>query len=137
MIGKALLTGLDVLKKYKLSNPNVPENCGLCNISLILALFVEFVHTWDSIGGDHYRETAWVPKLGKLANDHNIEIKGPYSFQKRTEELFEPGVETNKFRPSNVFAYSVYEDIKYADHYSVKVWKEEVCLPNKHIQCIL
>ncbi|QKX54254.1 uncharacterized protein TRUGW13939_01339 [Talaromyces rugulosus] len=98
MVGKALLTGLYLLKNHKLSNPYLPENGGPKNISLVLALFVDFIQSWDDIGGDHYGETAWVSKLEKLAKDNGIVIKGPYKFQERTEDY---------------------------DDYSVKGWKEE------------
>lgn len=136
MVGKALLTGLYLLKNHKKSNPYLPENGGPKNISVILALFVEFVQSWDDLGGDHYEETAWVPRLGKLAEDNGIEIKGTYNFKQRTQDLFEPEEKTKKVRFEGggncgkliiVDADSVDDDIKYSDDYSVKGWKEEVC----------
>lgn len=138
MVGKALLTGLYLLKNHKKSNLYLPENGGPKNISLILALFVEFVQSWDDIGDDNYEETAWVPRLGKLAKDNGIEIKGTYKFQERSEDLFEPTEKTKKVRFKNGLNYgipiivdadSVDDDIKYSDDYSVKGWKEEVCPP--------
>ncbi|CRG91972.1 Pc13g06040 [Talaromyces islandicus] len=133
MVGKALLTGLAVLKRHQLSNPNLPENCGLQNISLILALFVEFANSWDSIGDDQDEEIAWVPKLAELAKHNNVEIKGPYNFQERNEHLFEPMDKIKKIRLSDgdfgvstiVNADEVDDDIKYSDDYSVKGWKVE------------
>jgi hypothetical protein len=123
MVGRALLTGLYMLKNHKLSNPYLPENGGPKNISLVLALFVDFAQSWHDIGGDHYGETAWVSKLGKLAKDNGIDIKGPYKFQERTEDLFEPVEQKEAVHNAD----SVDDDIEYSDDYSVKGWKEEVC----------
>ena len=75
LVGKALLTGIDILKTNQLFKPyNPKENSGIRNISTVLALFVRFANTWITIGGDHYGETKWVSKVGKVAKDSGIQL---------------------------------------------------------------
>lgn len=99
LVGRALLTGLEILKNHQLLKPYQPENGELRNISVVLAMFVEFAKSWTELGGDFRGETKWVPKLGKIAKDNNIEIKGPYKFHERNQKLLQP--ESEKRTASN------------------------------------
>jgi hypothetical protein len=146
-VGKALLTGLHILKDHQLLKPYHPENGGLRNISTVLALFVQFVGKWVYIGGDHYGETKWVATLAELAKQNNIDIKGPYGFPRgeRTQNLLEPDPAKEKKqkvrlsegtwgRPYLIDASVEDEwDIKDDGDYSVKGWKRAVCLAQKPI----
>jgi len=148
LIGRALLTGLEILRNHKLLKPYQPEKGELRNISVVLAMFVEFVRRWIDLGGDLSGETKWVTKLGKVAKDNCIEIKGTYKFHERNQKLLQP--ESEKCTASNgdlgkkkkkihfshgtwgavtlVDADSDYEnDINNDEDYSVKRWKELVC----------
>ncbi|KAF3404337.1 hypothetical protein DPV78_002234 [Talaromyces pinophilus] len=141
LVGKALLTGIDILKTNKLFKPYKPEgDSGIRNIPTVLALFVQFAKTWISIGGDHYGETKWVSKVGKVARENGIEIKGPYKFHEVAEKMLKP-VDENKPRqkkkvvrfdngtwgiPKVVELYSDEDDMAIRDNgdYSIKGWKE-------------
>src|SRR5436190_13326970 len=69
LVGRALLTGLEILKNHQILKPYQPENGELRNISVVLAMFVEFARSWTDIGGDHYGETKWVSKVGQIAKE--------------------------------------------------------------------
>lgn len=147
LVGKALLTGIEILKTNKLFKPYNPEGgSGIRNIPTVLALFVKFARTWVSIGGDHYGETKWVSKVGKVARENNIDINGPYKFHEIAEKMLKPE-EENKPRqkkkvvrfdngtwgiPKVVELYSDEDDMAIRDNgdYSIKGWKEAVC-PNQ------
>ncbi|OKL58247.1 hypothetical protein UA08_06774 [Talaromyces atroroseus] len=143
LVGKALLTGLHILKNHQLLNPYQPENGGLRNISIVLAMFVQFARSWTNIAGDHFGETKWVPKLGELAKENSIEIKGSYKFHERHQELLEPEEDSSprnelKKRKKKIhFSEGTWgivslvdadsdddDDIKDNGDYSVKGWKD-------------
>ncbi|KAH8693005.1 hypothetical protein BGW36DRAFT_302377 [Talaromyces proteolyticus] len=152
LVGKALLTSLQVLKDHRLLNSYQPENGGLRNISIVLAMFVEFARSWTDMSGDHYGETKWVSKVGKLAMENSIDIKGPYKFHERNQQILEPEPEKDstsdgqpkkkkkKIHFSNgtwglvsfVDADSDDDDIKDNGDYSVRGWKESFKTYAKH-----
>lgn len=148
LIGKALLTGVTILKTNQLFTPYRPEagGSGIRNISTVLALFVQFARTWTSIGGDHYGETKWVSKVGKVAKENGIDIKGPYNFHQIAEAMLkpEPPREEGKPKPKKqvirfsdgtfgipyVVEIDSDEDemaIRDSGDYSVAGWKAAVC----------
>lgn len=145
LVGKALLTGIDILKTNKLFEPyNSEGGSGIRNIPTVLALFVRFANTWVSIGGDHYGETKWVTKVGKVAKANGIDIKGPYKFHEIAEKMFKFD-EENKPRQKKklvrfdhgtwgtlkvVELYSDEDELAIRDNgdYSIKGWKEAVSL---------
>jgi hypothetical protein len=158
LVGRALLTGLEILKNHQLLKPYQPEHGELRNISVVLAMFVEFAKTWTELGRDFCGETKWVPKLGKIAKDNNIEIKGPYKFHERNQKLLQPESKkrtaaSDKPREKKKkihFSHGTWglvtlvdadsdsddEGVKDDRGYSVKEWKESVCSPrvfNKNI----
>jgi hypothetical protein len=158
LVGKALLTGLQILKDHQLLKPYQPENGGLRNISMVLALFVEFAGSWISMGGDIYGATKWVPKVGKIAKENGIEIKGPYKFHERNQKILEPEPEKDTTSddkpkekkkkihwsngtwgiPTLVDADSDDEEgIEDDGDYSVKGWKKSVRPARKSVQCLL
>ena len=158
LVGRALLTGLEVLKNHQLLKPYQPENGELRNISVVLAMFVEFAKLWTELGGDIRGETKWVPKLGKIAKDNNIEIKGPYKFHERNQKLLQPESENHtasndkpKEKKKKIhFSHGTWglvtlvdadsddddEGIKDDGDYSVKGWKKSVCLLRVLIQTL-
>jgi hypothetical protein len=143
------LTGIDILKTNQLFKPYDPEgDSGVRNIPTVLALFVRFARTWTSIGGDHYGETKWVSKVGKVAKENGIDIKGPYKFHEIAEKMLKPEAQHEEGKPrqkKKVVRFSegtwgipkvveIYSDedemaIRDSGDYSIKGWKAAVC-PN-------
>jgi hypothetical protein len=87
LIGRALLTGLHILGDHQLLTSYKPANGVIKNISLVLALFVEFARSWTDIGEDQNGETKWVSKAAQITEEHGIEIKGPYNFSECNKEI--------------------------------------------------
>ncbi|PVH91953.1 hypothetical protein DM02DRAFT_677788 [Periconia macrospinosa] len=145
LVGRALLTGLQILGDHRLLKPYQHSTGGLRNISIVLAMFVEFARSWINIGGDHHGETKWVPKVGRIAKENNIEIKGPYKFHERNQKILEPEPEqetTSDGKPKEKkkkvhYSHGTWgfltlvdadpdddDDIKDDGDYSVKGWKK-------------
>jgi hypothetical protein len=112
-------------------------------------MFIEFARTWTDIGDDQWGETKWVPKVGKIARENNIEIKGPYKFHELNQKILEPEPEKDtasddkpKEKKKKIhFSHGTWglvtlvdadsddddEGIKDDGDYSVKGWKKLVC----------
>jgi hypothetical protein len=158
LLGKALLTGVHILKTNQLFKPYHSETSGAVrNIPIVLALFVRFARTWTSIGGDHYGETKWVSKVGKVAKENGIDIKGPYNFHQVPEKMFPPETqdEQEEGRPKQkkkvvrwsegtwgtpqIVEIDSDEDemaIRDSGDYSIAGWKAAVCPLSKPFESV-
>ncbi|EEA24912.1 hypothetical protein TMatcc_008014 [Talaromyces marneffei ATCC 18224] len=127
LIGKALLTGVTILKTNQLFTPYRPEagGSGIRNISTVLALFVQFARTWTSIGGDHYGETKWVSKVGKVAKENGIDIKGPYNFHQIAEAMLKPEPPREEGKPKPKKQVIRFSDGTFGIPYVVEIDSDE------------
>ncbi|KAL1868795.1 hypothetical protein Plec18167_008100 [Paecilomyces lecythidis] len=126
LVGKALLTGLNILKTRQLLKPYNPEvGGGIRNISLILALFVRFAKSWDDIGGSQYGEIKWVSKVGKLAKENGIDIKGPYNFDQVAEKMLQEEEEEDPNKPRQKKKVVRFSEGTWGIAYTAEIYSDE------------
>jgi hypothetical protein len=88
IIGTAVLTALGILKKHKLLQRN-PGSNGIRNISLVLAMFINFATDWNDIACEATEETAWINSIIRMARTKRIQVGGPFRFWDQNVKYFD------------------------------------------------